>query len=106
MTAGKTYLFHVISTAAFAPFWLQFDQHQMTVVEIDGVYTVPFPTNQLYVSPAQRYTVLITAQTGATSNFAIVAQANVAMFDINKFPQGGSYVSTVSKHSDLKYIIF
>ncbi|KAF8851798.1 Cupredoxin [Acephala macrosclerotiorum] len=96
MTAGKTYLFHIISTSAFAPFWLQFDQHQMTVVEIDGVYTVPYPTNQVYVAPAQRYTVLITAQTGATSSFAIVTQANVAMFDTNKSLQDGSYVSTVS----------
>lgn len=96
ITAGKTYLFHIISTAAFAPFWVQFDQHQMTVVEMDGVYTVPYSTDQIYITAAQRYTVLITTKTDATQNFAVVAQANTAMFDTNKFPQDGSYVSTVS----------
>lgn len=96
MTAGKTYAFHIISIAAFAPFWIQFDQHDMTIVEMDGVYTVPFITDQIYITAAQWYTVLITAKSSATSNFAIVAQANTDMFDYNKYPQDGSYVSTVS----------
>lgn len=93
--AGKTYLFNIISMAAFAAHWVQFNQHTMTVVEVDGVYTVPFETQQLYVTTAQRYTVLLTANANPSINYGIVSQMNTQMFDPMKMPQDGSYISFV-----------
>lgn len=93
--AGKTYLFNIISMAAYAAHWVQFNGHTITVVEIDGVYTVPFTTQQLYVTTAQRYTVLLTADADPSVNYGIISQMNTQMFDPLKFPQDGSYVSFV-----------
>jgi iron transport multicopper oxidase len=80
ITAGKTYLVHIINMGAIAGTYLQFDQHTVTVVEADGVWTMPYDTNQLYVAVAQRYTVLLKAKTSAAQNFAVVAMMNPNMF--------------------------
>jgi iron transport multicopper oxidase len=80
ITPGKTYLVHIINMGAIAGTYLQFDQHRVTVVEADGVWTMPYDVDQLYIAVAQRYTVLLTAKPTATQNFAIVAMMNPNMF--------------------------
>jgi iron transport multicopper oxidase len=84
--AGKTYLFHIINMGAYASQWLQFGGHNMTIVEVDGVYTQPYNVSQLFVAPAQRYSVLIHAKTTTTQNFVVVAQMETDMFDATKTP--------------------
>jgi iron transport multicopper oxidase len=86
ITPGQTYLFHIINMGAFAPQYLQFDQHEMTVVEIDGVYTTPTAVSQLFVTVAQRYSVIITAKTTNTQNFAIKASMSTTMFNPTLIP--------------------
>jgi len=81
ITAGQTYLFRIINMGVFAPQWLQFDQHEMTVVEIDGVYTQPYNVSQLYITVAQRYSVIIKAKATNSQNFAIVASMDTTMFN-------------------------
>jgi iron transport multicopper oxidase len=78
---GKTYYFRVINMGAMMPQFLQFDQHTMTLVEVDGVYVEPFEVDQLFIAVAQRYGVLVTAKTDKSSNFAIVAQMMTDMID-------------------------
>jgi iron transport multicopper oxidase len=80
ITAGKTYMFHIINMGAIAGMYLQFDQHTVTVIEADGVWVNPWDTDQLYVAVAQRYTVLLTAKTSSSQNYAIVATMNPNMF--------------------------
>lgn len=70
--AGKTYLFRAINIAAFAGQYLWFEDHEMTIVEVDGVYTKPFITSMIYLSAAQRYSFLITTKNNVDENFAIV----------------------------------
>ncbi|KAJ0415862.1 Cupredoxin [Aspergillus carlsbadensis] len=55
---GKTYLFRLVNIGAFASqrFWIE--DHTMRIVEADGVLTNPFDANMLYISAAQRYSVL------------------------------------------------
>ena len=65
----------------FAAQYLQFDQHDMTVVEIDGVYTKPTKVSQLFIAAAQRYSVIVKAKSNSKKNFAIVASMNLEMFD-------------------------
>jgi iron transport multicopper oxidase len=86
MVPGKTYLFRIINMGAFAPAYLQFDQHSMTVVEIDGVYTTHYTTNQLFITVAQRYSVLVTAKAASTQNFAIKASMSTDMFNPTVIP--------------------
>ena len=77
---GQTYLFQIINMGVFAGQWLQFDQHEMTVVGVDGVYTQPYIVSQLFISVAQRYSVIITAKASSSQNFAIVASMDTDMF--------------------------
>lgn len=78
---GRTYLFRIINMGAFSGQYLQFDQHEMTVVEVDGVYTKPYKVSQLFIAPAQRYSVLVTSKSSCSQNFAIVASMDEDMFD-------------------------
>jgi iron transport multicopper oxidase len=83
---GNKYLFRIINMGAFTPIYIQFDQHDMTVVEIDGVYTTQYTTSQLFITPAQRYSVIITGKAATTENFAIKASMSTAMFNPTVIP--------------------
>ena len=69
---GKTYLLRIINMAAFAPQYLWFEGHSMKVVEVDGIYTELAETDMIYVTPAQRYSVLITTKNDTSTNYAFV----------------------------------
>lgn len=72
MQAGKTYLFHIVNMGAFAGQYFWFEGHSMRVVETDGIWSEPATTDMLYISVAQRYSVLITARNDTDNNYAIV----------------------------------
>ena len=88
ITPGKTYFVRIISMAAFAATYVSFDQHQMTIIETDGIYTKPTVANQIYVTAAQRYGVLITAKSTSTQNYAFIGS-----FDLNMFNYLPSYLN-------------
>jgi iron transport multicopper oxidase len=69
---GKTYLFRVVNMGAFAAQYLWFEGHTMKVVEVDGIYTEPMEAEMIYLTAAQRYSVLVTAKNDTNSNFAFV----------------------------------
>jgi iron transport multicopper oxidase len=77
----KTYLFRIINMGSFAAQYLQFDQHDMTVVEVDGVYTKPYKVTQLFMTVGQRYSVIVEAKSDSNHNYAIVTSMNEGMFD-------------------------
>lgn len=78
---GKTYLFRIYNVGAFPSFFVNFQDLDMQVVGIDGVFTKPTPAKTLYVGAAQRYEVLVTTKTAPTSNSAILALVDTSMFD-------------------------
>ncbi|KAI1671050.1 Iron transport multicopper oxidase FET3 [Pyrenophora tritici-repentis] len=78
---GKTYLFRMVNMAAFAAQYVWFEEHTMRIVEVDGVYTEPTEANMLYLTAAQRYSVLVTAKNDTNSNFAFVGSMDEEMFD-------------------------
>jgi len=53
----------------------------MTIVEIDGVYTESQAVDELYLTVAQRYSVLITTKADTSQNFAILNTLDTTMFD-------------------------
>lgn len=78
---GKTYMFRIINMAAFAAQYLWFEGHSMSIVEVDGIYTQPADADQIYITAAQRYSVLITTKNDTSANFAIVGSMDQDLFD-------------------------
>ena len=71
----------IVSIANLAAFFVTFDQHDMTIIEVDGVYTKPAKTSLIYLTAGQRMSVLITAKQNTAKNFAFVGAMDPAMFD-------------------------
>jgi len=69
---GKTYMFRMVNLGAFAGQYLWFEGHTMRIVEVDGIYTEPAEADMIYLTTAQRYSVLVTMRNDTDSNFAIV----------------------------------
>ncbi|KAI4623291.1 hypothetical protein J4E83_004684 [Alternaria metachromatica] len=78
---GKTYLFRLVNMGAFAAQYVWFEDHTMRVVEVDGVYTEPMEADMIYLTAAQRYSVLVTAKNDTSSNFAFVGSMDQDLFD-------------------------
>jgi laccase len=58
---GKTYLLRIINAALTNELFFAIAKHTLTVVEVDAVYTKPFATTSIMISPGQTTTVLMTA---------------------------------------------
>lgn len=59
--SGKTYLLRIINAALNDELFFAIAGHNMTVVEIDAVYTKPFTTQAILIAPGQTTNVLIKA---------------------------------------------
>lgn len=79
---GKTYLIRLVNIGAFAAHYVWFEGHDMRVVEVDGVWTDEAQADRLYITPAQRYSILLTAKSTASENFAIASAMDQGLFDI------------------------
>ncbi|KAF9876624.1 iron transport multicopper oxidase fet3 [Colletotrichum karsti] len=78
---GKTYLFRVINIGAFAGQYLWFEGHNMSIVEVDGVYTKPSEAEMIYLSAAQRCSFLLTAKNDTSQNYPIIGSMDTTLFD-------------------------
>ncbi|RWR81277.1 laccase-12 [Cinnamomum micranthum f. kanehirae] len=59
--SGETYLLRIINAAMNQELFFSIAGHQMTVVSADAVYTKPFTTSVLLITPGQTTDVLLTA---------------------------------------------
>jgi iron transport multicopper oxidase len=83
---GKTYLFQMVNIGAFAGQYIWFEGHNMTIVEVDGVYTEKAETEFIYLGAAQRCSFLITARNETTANYAFVGSMDtVRQMDNSQF---------------------
>ncbi|KUJ24481.1 putative ferrooxidoreductase Fet3 [Mollisia scopiformis] len=78
---GKTYLMRFINIGGFVGTYVSIDDHTMSIVEIDGIYVEPKKADELYLSVAQRYAVLVTMKSSTDKNYAISVTLDTAMFD-------------------------
>ncbi|KAL8704756.1 MAG: hypothetical protein Q9201_002103 [Fulgogasparrea decipioides] len=78
---GKTYMFRIVNMAAFAAQYLWFEGHTMRIVEVDGIYTEAAEADMIYLTAAQRYSVLVTTKNETSSNFAVVGSMDEDLFD-------------------------
>ncbi|KAL1877540.1 hypothetical protein VTK73DRAFT_8598 [Phialemonium thermophilum] len=86
---GKTYLFRMANIGAFAGQYIWFEGHNMTLLEVDGVYTEPAEASMIYMSAAQRCSFLVTAKNETGANFPFVASMDTTLFDT--IPDGLDY---------------
>lgn len=73
MVPERTYLFCMANIGAFAGQYIWIEGHNMTVVEIDGVYVHHVETSMIYVAAAQRCSFLLKAMNETAQNFPIIA---------------------------------
>ena len=69
---GKTYMFRIINVAAFAGQYFWIEGHTMQIVEVDGIYTEAADADMIYLTAAQRYSVLIKTKNDTSTNYAFV----------------------------------
>lgn len=81
---GKTYLVHIVCLGNWPGHTWVFDGHEMTVVEVDGVYVDPYPAGDklLRIATGQRMSVLIHTKNDTSKNFAIWDTMDVNMMFI------------------------
>lgn len=80
---GKTYFFRIVNMAAFAAQYLWIEGHNMTIVEVDGIWTQPQEVSMIYVTPAQRYSILVTAKNDTGANFPITTSMDEVCYHIS-----------------------
>ncbi|KAG0035562.1 hypothetical protein BGZ82_005230 [Podila clonocystis] len=78
---GKTYRLRIINMSALAMFHFHIDEHDMHIIEIDGVDVVRTPVTSFPISAAQRYSVLVTAKNSTANNYLLHGDMDPMMFD-------------------------
>ncbi|SCU90226.1 LAMI_0E01156g1_1 [Lachancea mirantina] len=78
----KTYLLRLVNTGGFVSQYFWIEDHNMTVVEVDGVYTEQNTTDMIYITTAQRYSVLVHTKNDTSRNFAIMNKVDDTMLDV------------------------
>lgn len=77
-----TYLLRLVNTGGFVSQYFWIEDHEMTVVEVDGIYTEKNTTDMLYITTAQRYTVLIHTKNDTSRNYAMMQKFDDTMLDL------------------------
>lgn len=81
---GLTYRIRIINTGSFADFKVSVDEHELEVIEADGVDIVPVKVERVPIHVAQRYSVLLVADQpiGGGEGFWIRAEMNTNCFNV------------------------
>ncbi|RDX86329.1 Laccase-4, partial [Mucuna pruriens] len=69
---GNTYLLRIINAALNEELFFKIAGHELTVVEVDAVYTKPFKTDTIVIAPGQTTNVLLTTK-HATGKYLVAA---------------------------------
>ncbi|CZR65622.1 uncharacterized protein PAC_15522 [Phialocephala subalpina] len=83
---GKRYLFRIINMSGFASNVIKLTAHTMTIVEMDGVATVPKNTTKSMIAAAQGYVVVAQAAANSTNNYGILSTMMPNMFGTDISP--------------------
>lgn len=79
---NTTYLIRLINHGAFVSQYFYIEDHTFQIVEVDGVYTEPTEASMIYISVAQRYSILLTTKNSTDKNYAIVTVADSSLLDV------------------------
>jgi iron transport multicopper oxidase len=73
VTPGEIVRFHIVNVGTFAYFHVWIEEHDMTVIEVDGTDVEPYITDGIDVAVGQRVSVLVTMNADPSRNYPIVA---------------------------------
>jgi iron transport multicopper oxidase len=76
---SKYYRMRFVNVGAFANFGIWIEDHEMHVIEVDGVYTEEKPASMISITPGQRVSVLVKAKDTAERNYALLGVMNTSM---------------------------
>ncbi|KAF2729450.1 multicopper oxidase 1 [Polyplosphaeria fusca] len=76
---GKRYLLRIVNIGALACGQFHIDGHKLTVVGVDGVHVQPKDATTILVCAGQRYDVIVTGASSATSGFNWIAKMTTDM---------------------------
>ncbi|SCV02253.1 LAMI_0G17282g1_1 [Lachancea mirantina] len=79
---NKTYLLRFLNVGNFISQYIYMEDHEFTVVEVDGVYVKPKTTNLLYIATGQRVAVLVHSQKTSSRNYALMQGMDATMLDV------------------------
>lgn len=68
---NEKYLVRIANIGGFMGQYVSIEDHEMTIVEVDGVYTKRAQAQTIYIAAGQRYGVLIEGKDNASRNYAI-----------------------------------
>jgi FtsP/CotA-like multicopper oxidase with cupredoxin domain len=71
---NKNHRLRFINVGAFAEFSVQLDEHELAVTEVDGTDVIPVKYHRLNISPAQRYSVIISSNVTSADTFWLRAR--------------------------------
>ncbi|KAK8865574.1 hypothetical protein IAR55_000718 [Kwoniella newhampshirensis] len=79
--AGRTYKLRFVNMGTLGMFWVNMDQHQMYIIEVDGIEVEPYAIDSLTVAVAQRYSILVQAKNATDTNYALMFMQDTDMYD-------------------------
>lgn len=90
--ADTTYYLRIVNMGMFVSQYLYIENHNFTIVEVDGVYVNPIETDLLYIGVAQRYGVLVHTKKDVDALYRFVNVLDQPMLDI--LPEDLEIIST------------
>ncbi|KAL7325774.1 ferroxidase fet3 [Mucor circinelloides] len=78
---GKTYRLRIINMSGIATFGVSIDDHEMEVIEVDGVRTQAKHARSVYMAAGQRVSVLVKTKNTTDMNYRLHANMAPVMFD-------------------------
>lgn len=79
---NTTYLLRLINIGGFVSYWFFIEDHEFEVIEVDGIAVEKNKTDMLYITVAQRYTVLLKTKEDTSKNYAIMQLCDTGMLDL------------------------
>lgn len=79
---NTTYFVRLVNVGGFVSQYVWMEDHEFTVVAVDGVYVKPNTTSMIYITIAQRYDVLITTKDSTDKNYAFMNSIDTDMLDV------------------------
>lgn len=76
-----TYKIRIINIGGFVSQYIWFEGHDFEIVEVDGIYVENQKASMLYVTVAQRYTILLKTKSSTSENFPFMVSFDLNMLD-------------------------
>lgn len=80
LESGRNHRLRIINVGAFAEFQVSVDEHKFAITEVDGTDVEPIYYNRMNINPAQRYSMILYANSTAEQQFWLRAKMLTTCF--------------------------